>query len=315
MKYVKGGKYKGICPTCGKEWQSCKNNKVYCSLECYKSDPQLKEKLIKKLRDGLVKTHGENCFDKIETICLNCQKTFLQKKTRYKKYCGAICYRQYMAKRFDRWIASPQEIALPQNYDEFMTQEELPCLVKGCDWVGHHLGTHVNLAHGIPVEEFKKMCGFNLGTGLVSPETHKNLCDRENIGIALMQYAGKVGNATGRNREYKSLEGREHASKSIALNGEIRNVTRTCKFCKNTYETPSIGHFKFCGIDCREKFYKQKELDIKVEIACDHCGKMFHGRYGQRQRKLKGETVFCSVECRNTHNSRLRVLNLKRKEE
>jgi hypothetical protein len=100
--------------------------------------------------------------------CLKCGKEFHARESERKKYCNEICRRQYMAERFDRWIASPETIALPQNYDEFLTQEKLPCLVDGCNFEGHKLSLHMNLTHGVTEREFKKLAGFNLSSGITS---------------------------------------------------------------------------------------------------------------------------------------------------
>ena len=56
-----------------------------------------------------------------------------------KKFCSKDCRRLHYAERFDRWVANPETLALPQCYDEFLMQEELPCLIDGCEWKGKHL--------------------------------------------------------------------------------------------------------------------------------------------------------------------------------
>ena len=119
-----------------------------------------------------------------------------------------------MAKRFDRWIASPKNMYSPQCYDEFMTQEELPCLIEGCDWVGVHLGLHVNQAHGIAARDFKRATGFNYGTGLVGIELHKIMSNRAQNQVVPTPPEGFGG---GIPRDYTSLEGIEHRKKAWAL--------------------------------------------------------------------------------------------------
>ena len=83
-----------------------------------------------------------------------------------------------MAKRFDRWIANPQTLALPQAYDEFLTGEELPCLVEGCNWRGQWLSLHMNYTHGVPADEFKRAAGFNLKSGIISGPMREALAQR-----------------------------------------------------------------------------------------------------------------------------------------
>jgi len=148
----------GPCPTCGKTFESRYRGKKYCTLECYSKSPELLERLkLKHIRTG------EN------TTCIECGKEFYVKKSRSQrgsgKYCSTICYRKFMEKRFDRWIASPEKLSLPQNYDEFLTLQELPCLVEGCEWRGNFLSLHMNFTHGIARREFKKIAGFNLKSG------------------------------------------------------------------------------------------------------------------------------------------------------
>ena len=76
------------------------------------------------------------------------------------------------------------KIALPQAFDEFLTSDVLPCLVEGCDWKGHHLSMHMNQTHGVTAENFKKLAGFNLGSGIVSAPLHQHYCERDHVGIA-----------------------------------------------------------------------------------------------------------------------------------
>ncbi len=172
-----------------------------------------------------------------------------------------------MAKRFDRWIANPQTMALPQCYDEFMTVDELPCLIEGCGWVGRHLGTHVQLAHGILADDFKRAAGFNLSTGLVGAELHKLLVeintgkgDRERV-IA----AGEISNRHGL-RGYYSSEASEHHAKARALAGN--GPQRTCRGCGAIFQqsTP-FGLAKYCTIECRERTYKKQRSAKAMKAA------------------------------------------------
>ncbi len=101
---------------------------------------------------------------------------------RGKKTCSRLCYRKYMAKRFDRHIAHVENINQLSNYDEFLSQPVLGCLIDGCYWRGHNLSLHMNLSHGIKEEEFKRAAGFNLSTGVVSATMQLNLVRRGNVG-------------------------------------------------------------------------------------------------------------------------------------
>ena len=54
------------------------------------------------------------------------------------------------------------------SWDEFLSQEVLPCPIVGCDWAGDHLGIHANAAHGVTAAELKEALGFNRHSGLMS---------------------------------------------------------------------------------------------------------------------------------------------------
>jgi endogenous inhibitor of DNA gyrase (YacG/DUF329 family) len=191
--------------------------------------------------------------------CIECGKDTYQKPSTPRKFCSKPCYRSYMAKRFDRWIANPEGMALPQCYDEFLDREELTCIVEGCGWQGRHLSVHVNQAHGIRAQEFKRAAGFNLNTGLVSKPLAQLLSERPNQGVALsnpdhkenQKHAVKVAQEGMR---YYSMEAKEHQCKahSLLVPGPIRNC-RGCgiEFRQNT----QFGRAVYCSKDCRKVHY------------------------------------------------------------
>lgn len=80
---------------------------------------------------------------------------------------------------FDRWVANPEGMALPQCYDEFLDREELACVVEGCDWKGKSLTLHMNQAHGVRADEFKRAAGFNLSTGVIAKPLAESLREEE----------------------------------------------------------------------------------------------------------------------------------------
>ena len=190
--------------------------------------------------------------------CLECGKDVYQKPSRKRKYCGKICYRSYMAKRFDRWIANPESMSLPQCYDEFLDREELTCVVSGCDWEGVHLSTHMNQAHGIRANDFKRAAGFNLGTGVIARPLAEAFRDRSLRGISLLPFPGALELAQQALLDnpirYRSLEGKEHAVKAHLLCGP--GPLRICSGCGETFQqkTP-YGRAKYHSIECREKHY------------------------------------------------------------
>jgi hypothetical protein len=238
--------------------------------------------------------------------CIECGKPYYHKPSRPKHYCSNICRRRYFEKRFDRWIANPQEIALPQAFDEFLTQNELPCLVKGCNWSGKQLSNHMNAAHGVPKDEFKRAAGFNLSSGIISAELAERLSQRERTGIA-------VGTAlrghehpsyVAPTRNYISLERREHYRKVRALSAGEPGPVQTCRQCgKEFQQTTRFGKTLYCSTSCRSRFYAGRE---KHSLTCGICGKSFLGSRAQARRVSQGAPVVCSMHCRQILNARSR---------
>jgi hypothetical protein len=202
----------GPCQTCGKMFQSRKA-KIFCSMKCYTTSDKFRE-MIREVHERL-KAKPRKPPTMVEKTCMECGTGFsVLQRSKAKRFCTRLCYRRYMEKRFDRFIANPEEIALPQCYDEFLSQPVLHCLVKDCGWMGHALSNHMNYTHGIRARDFKKAAGFNLNSGIVSATMQEHLSGREYLGgVAVYTYPQCAGVRT----SYKSLEGREHAQKAQAL--------------------------------------------------------------------------------------------------
>lgn len=256
--------HRGPCPHCKQMFKSRNAAKIFCSMACYTASDQFKAMLAaNREKASLPESVGKrtaNARTGAHYNCLECGAEFYSRPSRKKKYCSSLCYRKYMAKRFDRWIANPKEMALPQCFDEFLSSAELPCLIEGCDWVGHHLGNHVNATHGITANEFKRAVGFNIGTGLVSPELHKKMCE-VNAGkgdtarvLAALLCVGERGII------YRSLEGREHTAKASALLRETPGPTRDCDGCGDRFQQRSpCGRAKYCTTECRDRTYAARK--------------------------------------------------------
>ena len=233
-------RFSGICQECASPFESKYPDRKFCTMTCYVASSQFKE-------------HVENNLNRIPAIYRPCMMCGKENKDS-KKFCNQRCYRSYMAGRFDRWVAAPQGIALPQGYDEFLDQIELHCLIDGCEWKGNALSNHVNFAHGIPAKEFKRAAGFNLKSGLVSADMAENLSNRAHIyehqNLCPAEYKPPSG--------YKSLEGKEHSLKSRAISESFTIQKRNCDGCGAEYQ-PKPGGFnsRFHSIDCREATRKR----------------------------------------------------------
>lgn len=310
--------YWADCPTCHAHFGS-RQPKKYCSLRCYTTSPEFLSRL-KAHRDERSTRAGEHSkrSDPVGWACKSCGVVTYSPpaKARYRKFCGQSCYREYMARRFDRWIASPQSMALPQAYDEFLSQEELCCLIEGCGWKGQWLSHHMNFAHGTPAKEFKRAAGFNLTTGVITPRLFKTLSSRAHVHMAFAgpgaaeQRRANGRKARGSVREYHSLEGAEHSAKARALMYMTISPppARECRGCGATFTPgPIAWAAKFCTFECRDRHYakrnKNKQLSGEFGTAtCRECGKDFNlskERTTPSYLRDHGHTgPFCSFHCR-----------------
>lgn len=256
---------RGPCKKCGKMFKS-RTDKKYCCMVCYVSSEQFKETTRiarqRSLSPESIRKRAEAKKTGDEISCLECGKSIYRKKSSKRKFCSTLCVRKYMSDRFDRWVANPENISLPQCYDEFLVAEELPCLVDGCDWVGHYLSVHMNVAHGIAARDFKRAAGFNFSTGVVSAALSEKLQGRDPVGFASPENRKHMAVDPGgaRPQDYISLERKEHSIKSRALAAMSPGPERACVFCGETFQqsTP-FGKTIYCSIDCRNSYYKQKK--------------------------------------------------------
>ena len=260
---------RGPCKGCGAMFKS-RTAKQYCCMDCYISSDAFKATREKALENANKANAIRHPREKEGGYvgCLECGSEIYIAPASKKKYCSQICYRKYMAKRFDRWVANPEELALPQCYDEFMTQNELPCLIEGCDWIGKNLSLHANQAHGIKAQDLKRAAGFNLTTGLVSPELHERLVE-SNAGKGCIPFGPPDGNC--KIQRYHSAEGSEHRKKARALAGN--GPQRHCHGCGVvfTQRTP-FGRAKYCNIECRDQSYAEDKRGDKKFPVRDKAG-------------------------------------------
>lgn len=269
-KKPRKGVLTGPCKTCGKMFES-RIDKMFCSMDCYMKSEQFREIQSRHWTPSAnVRAKISAKLKKGEDVpCLECGTEFYQKRPSKgrsaRRFCSKTCYRTYLAKRFDRWVANPEGMALPQCYDEFLDREELACVVEGCDWHGKHLTLHMNQAHGVKADEFKRAAGFNLSTGVIAKPLAEALREREVVGVAAgmddVSRAAALALAQERVRQspirYQSLEGLEHAKKARAMLGP--GPQRTCSGCGKVFQqsTP-MGKALYCSRECRDNTYAEK---------------------------------------------------------
>jgi len=279
-KKPRKGVLAGPCKTCGKMFES-RIDKMFCSMDCYTESKQFKamvsENLKKAASEESIERRAQNARLGKDVPCLECGTEFYQKKATksrpVRKFCSTTCYRSYLAKRFDRWIANPEGLALPQCYDEFLDREELACVVEGCDWHGQWLTLHTNQAHGVRAEEFKRAAGFNLSTGVIARPLAQALRQRANVGVALNRDGSALDLARAAlaskqnaNIRYRSLEGREHSKKARAMWGP--GPMRHCEGCGKVFQqsTPA-GRALYCSTQCRDAHYSaEKRAKAKQRV-------------------------------------------------
>jgi endogenous inhibitor of DNA gyrase (YacG/DUF329 family) len=313
--------FSGPCPTCGKMFRSMTQKKKFCTVRCYTESDQFRALLHTQhvTRKGCnqprhggpdgeldgepgagVEARPTDCV-----VCQNCEKTIIIiPGRRPRKFCDDVCRRHYMAMRFDRWVANPETLALPQCYDEFLDREELPCLIAGCHWTGKQLAYHCNIVHGIPKDELKAMAGFNLHTGLISSDLKAKMAARmrEEFAEGRREQSLMVPENRGRvNRTGSSLEAQEHHRKARALIsiGRSQRPAVQCRVCPNMVEQPTTGTRYYCSNRCRSVYYTQTG---KAELICAYCGRPFMGGRDQVKRARHLQKVCCSNLCRNRMN-------------
>ena len=265
-----------ICQHCNKEFFS-RTSKQFCGMSCYTKSEKMKthiDVMQKKSKGfGIMsdetrqiisdKNKARAELSRVTVSCLDCGKEINKIKSKKKKFCDIGCYRSYATKRFDRFIANPQGMALPQCYDEFLDKTELSCPFDDCNWVGKHLSIHVNQAHGVNALDFKRALGFNLSTGVISKDLAEKLRKRELVGISVTRDDTDLKTAQNKIRNgivrYFSLERIEHMKKArIILANEV-GCLRICVGCGVEFNQSSIfGRTLYCSRTCRNEIYKKR---------------------------------------------------------
>lgn len=277
----------GPCPTCQKMFYS-RAPKKFCSMDCYVKS----EQFITMTRENMRKGHALNAarnrnVPKEQRVrmgmkqrtgmivkCLECESEIYQKHSRPRRFCSTRCYRGYMAKRFDRYIANPETIALPQGYDEFLDRTELHCLMPGCKWVGKWLSLHMNFSHGVTADQFKRAAGFNLKSGIVSRDLSEKMSERAKVGVAnrgpteVIAHALKCKSESSRVKTYHSLEAKEHLKKMHYSGLYSPGKSRICVGCGEAFlQSTVFGKADFCTLTCRDNYYtRQRHAQQRVRV-------------------------------------------------
>ena len=246
--------------------------------------------------------------------CANCGKVIERKPSLLRSehpLCSKACYHDYRRKRFDRRIANPETLALPQDYDEFLSKDQLPCLVEGCGWVGQCLAAHMNHTHGIPRREFKKMAGFTLKRG-VCTQAISEACSKNSTENHLGDRLGEnfsTRPAPKGTRGPMSLQGKEARLKSYILNSELPpegEVAAICIGCGEEFTYPKPRHSapvrRYCTPACQSMHQAEitKALQAANPLAatCAGCGRSFNVTTNRaRLRVSRGLSVCCSHKC------------------
>jgi hypothetical protein len=260
-----------VCKQCNNTFFTRRNNPQFCGIDCYTKSNQFKA-MARLARE---KSYGAESIAKrakmlktgAEVECLECKQYFYiqLKLLGSKKFCSRVCYRSYMDKRFDRQIANPDKMALPQGYDGFLNRLELNCLVEGCEWTGKHLSTHMNIAHGVQAKDFKRAAGFNLNTGVVSKDLSETMSKRAKVGVAVhnpykLENMRKMKNRSVI-RSYVSNEAKEHRKKARIFIGT--GPQRVCKGCNTTFtQSTPMGRAMYCCATCRDAHYSSERKKL-----------------------------------------------------
>lgn len=302
----KRGPVRGPCKVCKRIFRSF-GARLYCSMDCYTHDPEAMERLRKRskadaekrraaagLPPGPIKTECRQCGTEVVAKCLS----------KVRKFCGKTCQRRWYAERFDRWIANPESIALPQNYDEFFTRETLPCPVAGCSWEGKSLGYHVNVAHGVTADRMRELLGCNRKTGLCTPDVSdfRSQLARQLIQDGILAPLADISMYRQPRHDVRreGIERQKKVSAELVTTPSGRKLP--CRNCGKEVDQMLIGQRLYCDDRCRSEWYRKSgERD---PASCAWCGREFLASAHQTKAMRKGKTkVFCDVRCRQKHNS------------
>lgn len=273
---IKGSKgpLRGPCALCGTQFRSYAN-KRFCSLVCYSRSGER----AARARESLEKARamGRASYkSRLTVACAHCgdeKEVRPSLKGRLWNFCNRVCMRAFYSARFDAFIANPESIALPQNYDEFLDNTELRCPVRGCDWIGKALSYHARLVHCIKAEDFKMMLGFNITSGLISKDLASRLSEAKQAvprdlqleNVARMREGARVAP-----RAYVSLESTEHRRKAMMFRPRVyQPLSEETK--RKISET---------------KRQRRRPLD---PLTCSACGCVFY--------PMTRRVRFCSNKC------------------
>ena len=155
---------------------------------------------------------------------------------------------------------------------------------------------HVNAAHGVAIEKFKELVGFNRKTGLVTPsvsEFRSSLMKKLIEDGVIVPDPKNLEKSDRGVRPEMRLEGKEHWQKSMAISGGFKKLAEA-------------GAAKSREPERRKQIAErmkrtQAEMPL-VPKVCTECGRDYQVKQIHADRGK-----FCSQKCRNACNNRKRI--------
>lgn len=225
-----------VCEQCGHPFQSRGKDKRFCSLSCYANSPVGRERLQRAAELGGLARRGGKGYPQMPCAVCGKKMEIHANHEPERFFCSLACRRGYWRELFDSLIGNPEGLPLPNNYDEFLDRNELPCLMPGCDWSGPSLSGHLFQCHGIKATQFKEAAGFNRSTGLVGKAMSAKLAaPHVGVPIDLRLLSAAGSNPDANYHPELRLEGREHMRK--ARLGKKKSEETRAKIAKANLET------------------------------------------------------------------------------
>ncbi len=152
------------------------------------------------------------------------------------------------------------------SVEDFIFEDEVHCVVKGCDWRGKSISHHISKAHNIKLIDLKDELGVGKNRGLMCNTTKRKFADHP---VARMVKAGEA--------EWL----KQYQSDMTARNaGRVERDARLRR--------------------------KRKKVWEDIVSYCDNCGEEFIISRDQYYSSYRiNAPMFCSMKCRQERNASL----------